>query len=232
MLTNRLLAISNMIISGQAAADIGSDHAFLPIYLIEHGIVAKAIATELTDGPLSRAQEAIENSSFQDSIELRKGDGLQPLAAGEAATVIIAGMGGETICSILSCDWDKAASFQRFVFQPMSRAYMLRAALAEQGWPILDEILVIENKRIFVIVSSKPGKTPYQLSQLELDIGPIILDTKDSELGKLYLEQWMAKYKAVYKSLLRSNIFENSELILDYQQRIEGLEVILDASES
>ncbi len=232
MLTDRLLAISKMIIAGQAAADIGSDHAFLPIYLVEQGIVPKAIATELSDGPLSRAQEAIENCSFPDSIELRKGDGLQPLTAGEAATVIIAGMGGETICSILSCDWDKAASFQRFVFQPMSRAYMLRAYLAEQGWPILGEKLVIENKRIFVIISSSPGKIPYKLSQLELDIGPIILDTKDSDWGKFYLEQWMAKYKAVHKSLLRSNTFENSALILDYQQRIEGLEAILDASES
>ncbi len=232
MLTDRLLAISQMVIAGHAAADIGSDHAFLPVYLVEQGIVPKAIATELTDGPLLRAQEAIENCSFRDSIEIRKGDGLQALAVGETATVIIAGMGGETICRILSSDWDKAASFQRFVFQPMSRAYMLRAALAEQGWPILDEILVVENKQIFVVITSKPGKMPYQLSQLELDIGPTILDNKDSELGKLYLEKRMARYQAVYKSLLRSNTMENKELMLDYRQRIERLEVIMDASES
>ncbi len=229
MLTNRLLAITNMIISGQAAADIGSDHARLPIYLVEQGIVPRAIATELGDGPCLRAREAIANSTCGDLIELRQGDGLQPLERGEAATVIIAGMGGDTICRILSHDWNKAASYQRFVFQPMSRPYILRSALAEKGWPILDEVLVTENKRIFAIISSKPGKTPYQLSKLELDIGPNILTARDSETGKLYWEQWLAKYKAVYQSLLQSDSIENRALILDYEKRIEALEVIIDA---
>ncbi len=229
MLTNRLLAITNMIIPGQAAADIGSDHAFLPIYLVEEGIVPKVIATEITEGPFFRAQETIVGSRGKDYIELRKGDGLQPLQKGEVATVIIAGMGSDTICSILSHDWDKAASFQRFVFQPMSRPYMLRATLAEQGWPILDEILVTENNRIFVIIKSRPGKIPYTLSRLELDIGPIILGDKDSEPGRLYLEHWMAKYNAVYQSLLLSNTTQNRALILDYEQRIKALEAIIDA---
>ena len=229
MITDRLLAISKMIIVGQTAADIGSDHVRLPIYLVENGIVPGVIATELADGPFLRAQEAIINSSCKDVIELRQGDGLQALQKGEAATVIIAGMGGDTICSILSHDWDKAASFRRFVFQPMSRAYRLRVALAEQGWPILDEMLVTENKRIFAIICSTPGKTPYRLSRLELDIGPIILLARDSEVGKLYLGQWMAKYKAICQSLSQSNTWENRSLILDYEQRITALEVIIDA---
>ncbi len=232
MLNDRLLAVSNMIIAGKAIADIGSDHVFLPIYLMEHRIVPKAIATELREGPFSRAQEATKNSSFRDLIELRKGDGLQALEAGEVGTVIIAGMGGETICSILSYDWDKAASFQRLVFQPMSRAYMLRAALAERGWPILDEMLVRENKRIFIIISSRPGNKPYKLSQIEMDIGPIIAKNRGSELVKLYLQQWMAKYRAVHDSLLQSNSSENEEILLDYGQRIESLGLILDASRS
>lgn len=148
------------------------------------------------------------------------------------ATVIIAGMGGETICSILFHDWDKAASFQRFVFQPMSRAYMLRAVLAERGWPILDEILVRENKRIFIIISSSPGNKPYKLSQVEMDIGTIIMKNKESKLVKLYLGQWMVKYRAVHDSLLHSNSSENEEILLDYGQRIKSLGLILDGSKN
>jgi len=229
LITDRLLAISKMIIAGQAAADIGSDHARLPIYLVENHLVPRVIATELADGPFLRAREAVINSSCRDLIELRQGDGLQALQKGEAASVVIAGMGGDTIYSILSHDWEKAASFPRFIFQPMSRPYMLRAALAEQGWPILDEMLVTENKRIFVIICSTPGKNPYRLSRLELDIGPIILQARDNDTAKLYLGQWMAKYKAVCQSLSQSNTSENLSLKLDYEQRITALEVIIDA---
>jgi tRNA (adenine22-N1)-methyltransferase len=232
MITDRLLAISRMVIKGQVAADIGSDHARLPLYLAEQGLVPGVIATEINEGPLFKAREAIAASSARDLVELRPGDGLQPLIRGEAVTVIIAGLGGDTICRILSSDWEKAASFRYFVFQPMSRPYMLRAALAERGWPILDEVLVMENKRIFVIISSKPGEEPYQLSRLELDIGPIILQRREQYLEQLYLQHWMAKYRAVYQGLVQSDILLHRTSIMDYQERIKALEVIIDAGKS
>jgi tRNA (adenine22-N1)-methyltransferase len=218
-----------MVIPGQVVADIGSDHARLPIYLVEQGIVSWAIATEISQGPLSRAQAAIMLSPARDSIQPRLGDGLQALDWSEAATVIMAGMGADTICQILSHDWEKAASYRRFVFQPMSRPFVLRKALAEQGWPILDELLIRENKRIFIIICSQPENRPYKLSRLELDIGPRILKNRDHELYKPYLQQWMDRYQAVYKSLLQSNSPENRLLKEDYKHRIKALEVIMDA---
>lgn len=218
-----------MVIPGQVAADIGSDHARLPIYLVKQGIVPWALATELSQGPLSRTQAAILISPVRDLVHSRLGDGLQALDWGEVATVIMAGMGADTICQILSHDWEKAASYRRFVFQPMSRPLVLRKALAEQGWPILDELLVKENKRIFLIISSHPGNRPYKLTQLELDIGPLILKKRDHELYKPYLQQWMNRYQAVYRSLLQSHSPENGLLIEDYKNRIKALEVIIDA---
>ncbi|NLO20924.1 MAG: SAM-dependent methyltransferase [Syntrophomonadaceae bacterium] len=228
-INGRLLAVARMVIPGQVVADIGSDHARLPIYLVEQGIVSWAIATEISQGPLSRAQAAIMLSPARDSIQPRLGDGLQALDWSEAATVIMAGMGADTICQILSHDWEKAASYRRFVFQPMSRPFVLRKALAEQGWPILDELLIRENKRIFIIICSQPENRPYKLSRLELDIGPRILKNRDHELYKPYLQQWMDRYQAVYKSLLQSNSPENRLLKEDYKHRIKALEVIMDA---
>jgi tRNA (adenine22-N1)-methyltransferase len=188
-----------------------------------------AIATELSRGPLARTQAAIMLSPVRDLVQPRLGDGLQALDRGEAASIIMAGMGADTICRILSRDWEKAASFRRFVFQPMSRPFVLRQALAEQGWPILDELLVRENKRIFLIISSSPGNRPYKLSSLELDIGPIILKNRDRELNKIYLQRWMNRYQAVYQSLLQSNSPETRLLIEDYKHKIKALEVIMDA---
>jgi tRNA (adenine22-N1)-methyltransferase len=228
-INERLLAVAKLVIPGQVAADIGSDHARLPIYLVQKGIVPWAIATELSRGPLARTQAAIMLSPVRDLVQPRLGDGLQALDRGEAASIIMAGMGADTICRILSRDWEKAASFRRFVFQPMSRPFVLRQALAEQGWPILDELLVRENKRIFLIISSSPGNRPYKLSSLELDIGPIILKNRDRELNKIYLQRWMNRYQAVYQSLLQSNSPETRLLIEDYKHKIKALEVIMDA---
>lgn len=231
-INERLLAVARLVIPEQVAADIGSDHARLPIYLVEKGIVPEAIATEIRPGPFSRAQAAIMISPVRDLVHSRLGDGLQALDWGEAATVIMAGMGADTIRQILSRDWEKAASYRRFVFQPMSRPFVLRKALAEQGWPILDELLVRENKRIFLIISGHPGNRPYKLTQLELDIGPHILKHRDHELYKPYLQQWMNRYQAVFQSLLQSHSPENSLLIEDYKGRIESLEVIINAGHS
>ena len=93
----------------------------------------------------------------------------------------------------------------------------------------MDELLVRENKRIFLIISSSPGNRPYKLSSLELDIGPIILKNRDRELNKIYLQRWMNRYQAVYQSLLQSNSPETRLLIEDYKNKIKALEVIMDA---
>jgi len=228
---NRLLAIRNMIIPGETAADIGSDHALLPIYLIQEQLVPRMIATEVIDGPYKRAQQAIKNSSCLDRIELRKGDGLQVIGAGEVSSVIIAGMGGETIADILAYDWRKSSSFKRFIMQPMSRAYILREVLSQQGWPIIEEQLAMDKNRIFVIICSRPGHIPYHLSRLEMDIGPLMLRSS-SNLRSSYLEQWMNKYTAIYNNLLNTDSPAGKEQMFDYKSRIEELEAVQNAGKS
>ncbi len=228
-LSDRLQAIADMVIAGEPVADIGSDHAYLPLFLVENNVVPWAIAGELGDGPYKRALQALSRSAMQERIELRQGDGLQVLAFAEVSTVIIAGLGGDSIAAILEYDWQKSGSFKRFILQPMSRAGVLRKCLADRGWPIAEEKLVMENEQYFPIIISQPGSQPYQLDELEAEIGPQILQSND-KIKRGLIVSYVEKYGKVYRNLIRSTQPENHVLAQKYLEMIQRLEVILDAS--
>ncbi|MDD4627174.1 MAG: class I SAM-dependent methyltransferase [Syntrophomonas sp.] len=231
MLNKRLLAVSNNVIKGEAAADIGADHGLLTLFLLEKDIVPQVIASEVKEGPLERLRHAVENSPFRERMELRMGNGLEVLRPGEVATVIIAGMGGDNIAEILSREWSHSASYKKFVFQPMSKAEVLRRELSRQGWPVLEESLVKEQQRIFLIISACPGNAPYELTPLELDLGPIILKN-DKPLKQHFLEDSLRKYRRVYQGLLRSKHIYSPARLEEYEQKIKALEEIIHANYS
>jgi len=228
-LSPRLQAIADLVAVGQSMADIGSDHARLPLYLLENRLVPRAVASELGDGPYRRTLAAVRSSNLQDYIEVRKGDGLQTLEAGETDTVVMAGLGGDSIAAILAHDWNKAGSFRKFIFQPMTRASVLRQTLAERGWPILQEILLQDNNRFVVIIVSQPGSTPYRLDPLETEIGCEILKA-DNNLKREYLFKFLEKYTRIYAGLKNSSRQEKQLLANSYRDKLERLELILNAS--
>lgn len=227
----RLAMIADMVIKGEPVADIGADHAWLPIYLIENKITDRVIIGELGDGPYLRSYNALLASSAQNNIDLRQGNGLQILAYGEVKSVVIAGMGGDTIVEIIAYDWDKAASFQRLILQPMTKAQVLRQQLARRGWIIEEERLVHENGRFFQIIASRPAQNPYLLTDLELEIGTDILKA-DDDLKKGFIMRILRKYRRINAQLLNSNPYHNQLLIEDNIRKIKQLEAILDASQS
>lgn len=229
MLNKRLLAISASVIRGETAADIGADHGLLALFLLEKDIVPRVIASEIKEGPFERLRQAVEKSPFAEHMELRLGNGLEVLQPGEVATVIIAGMGGDNIAEILSRKWSHSASYKKFIFQPMSKAEVLRRELSQQGWPILEEKLVEEQQRIYLILSSCPGDTPYELTPLELDLGPIILRC-DNPLKKRFLKDSLKKYHRVYQGLLQSKDIIRPDSLEEYEKRIKTLEEIIHAS--
>ncbi len=219
----RLKTIANLIEKDQPTADIGSDHARLARYLVETGMVPRVIATELGEAPFARANQSAGISLQADKIEVRRGDGLQALNPGEVANVVIAGLGGDTITYILANDWQKAASFKRFVLQPMSRPAVLREALCRQGWPIVNEVIIRENRRYFVVILAVPGTETYSLSPLEMELGPIIL--QQSSQYKSYLLYHLNKYCQLRDSLQKSKQY--NELLAETEQKIASLEAIL-----
>ncbi|HZK44045.1 MAG TPA: class I SAM-dependent methyltransferase [Syntrophomonadaceae bacterium] len=226
-LLNRLTTIADMVIKGKPVADIGADHALLSIYMLEEKLIPSVIVTDINNGPYVRAKKAVANSLYRDSIEIRKGDGIDIINPHEVSTVIIAGLGGDTIADIIARDWDKAESFECFVLQPMSRPYVVRNLLSMRGWRLNDERIVYENEKFFVILSYFPDNEPYELDLLETEIGPILLK-EPFEHKKAYLGTFLTQYKNMRNSLQESSGEKVQATLRILADKINRLEEILD----
>lgn len=151
MITPRLQCIIDHIF-GKTAADIGTDHAYIPIKLIEDGICERVIASDIKEGPLEIAKQNIEKYNLSDKIETRLGGGLSSLKKGEADTIIIAGMGGEMIEAILTDDEETAKEANLLILQPMNSQYELRKYLIHNGYCITDEDIATEGFKVYNII--------------------------------------------------------------------------------
>ena len=157
-LNARLSAMASYVGAGKSVADIGADHGYLPIHLIREGISPFAVLTDVHPGPLEKTRVSLAKSRVAgDRIELRLGDGLQALDSGAVDIVVIAGMGGETIISILAADKVKAESFWKYILQPRTKADKLRDWLADRNWEILAEERAYEKGRPCDIIVCSPG---------------------------------------------------------------------------
>lgn len=156
-LSDRLGKIAEMVIPGKAMADVGTDHGYIPISLLEQNKVPFAILCDINAGPLEIAKRNIESASIpENSYSLRLGSGLEPLMNNEVASVVIAGMGGELIEDILSLDVEKSKSFRRYILQPRTHANELRHYLSLNSFEIKDYALVKEKERICEIIAAEP----------------------------------------------------------------------------
>ena len=144
-LSKRLQAIADMVTTGSRTADVGCDHGFVSIYLYENKIAPKVYAMDLREGPLQRAREHIEAKGFSDYIETRLSDGVEALAAGEADTLICAGMGGRLMAEILSKGHEKAAMMKELILQPQSELRYFREFLRQNGFAIVKENMIKED---------------------------------------------------------------------------------------
>lgn len=168
-LTPRLRAIADQVPEGCRFADIGTDHAYLPVWLLLQGRIEGAIAADLREGPLSRARETAEKWGVARYVSCRLCDGLSGVVPGEVDTVAIAGMGGETIAAILAAaPWTREGT--QLLLQPMTSFHDLRRWLFENGYKIEGEHIVREGKRLYTIMTVKGGEME-TLSPAELWVG-------------------------------------------------------------
>jgi tRNA (adenine22-N1)-methyltransferase len=201
-LTGRLAALAAYVPAGSAVADIGTDHAYLPIYLVREGICERVIATDVKEGPFRSAGIKVKGHGLAGRVELRLGDGLKVLEPGEAEVLVLAGMGGNTIREILAAAPPVLNKCRRLVLQPMVDAGDLRFWLAEHGWLIWDEQLVEEENRIYVIIAAVPGLERTK-DRLFLELGPRLLEKKNPLLA-VYLENIMNQYERILSGLSAS----------------------------
>ncbi len=172
-LGGRLRAIAAQVGSFQSMADIGTDHAFLPVWLIQNNRITYAVAGDVQPGPLEAAKRSVREAGLEPAIAVRLGNGLQVVAPGEVDVVVIAGMGGPTIREILESSPTVVSKLSRIVCQPMIGAAILREWFLTNGWKIIDEDLVMEDGRLYEIIVAEPGKT-MPIAELLLEIGPVL----------------------------------------------------------
>lgn len=189
--------IADMVLPNERMADIGSDHALLPCFLVLEGRCPSAIVGELGDGPFQRARQGVERSGLAQRIDVRQGDGLAVLRPGEAASVVLAGMGGTTAVEILERAASKAASFRRLVVQVNNGLELVRAYAARNGWMIADEAVAWDDD-YYVCMALEPAfGLPYTLNRLESLFGPVLLKRKNEPDVRAYFQYWIGKYREI-----------------------------------
>lgn len=156
-LTPRLQAVADLVPAGAAVADIGTDHAYLPVWLLLEGKIRRAVAADLRQGPLDRAKLTAKEYDCHENIDFRLCDGLADIAPEEVDSIVIAGMGGETIASILeAAPWTKNPDYT-LILQPMSAQNDLRRWLWQNGYGIKNERIICEGERLYNILFVKYG---------------------------------------------------------------------------
>lgn len=157
-LSPRLAALAALVPTGTRLADVGTDHAYLPTWLLLAGKIQGAIASDVNQGPLDRGRETARTYGVEERIVFRRCDGLTGLAAGEADTVVIAGMGGDLIARILAqAPWTREVTL---LLQPMSSQEDLRQWLEENGYAITGEQVVREGEKFYQLLTATGGSCP------------------------------------------------------------------------
>ena len=183
-ISKRLCTASSYVRDGAVLADIGTDHAYLPIYLAKQGRINRAVASDINLGPIKKAQENIAKNGLADIISTNVANGLCGIEKYAPTDIVICGMGGELIAEILrSSEYVKNNSI-RLILQPMTMVKELREYL-QNGFSTIDENIVCEDGKIYQIICAEYDGLTHKLTELELELGPKNLENKGLALEKL-----------------------------------------------
>ncbi|MDP4448022.1 tRNA (adenine(22)-N(1))-methyltransferase TrmK [Staphylococcus hyicus] len=190
-INRRLLKVSEYI-KGKKLADIGSDHAYLPIYALQNGLIQSAIAGEVIKGPFTAAKKSVAVNGLTSKIDVRLGDGLTILEEADCVdTVTICGMGGPLITRILENGLHHIPNFPRLVLQSNIQSEPIRRFLQQNGYKIIAETLIKERAHIYEIIVAERGEM--HLSALDFKFGPFL----QPDHGDLFKEKWQRELDAL-----------------------------------
>ncbi|WCK53452.1 class I SAM-dependent methyltransferase [Aneurinibacillus sp. Ricciae_BoGa-3] len=229
--SRRLQAIGSMVTPGSRVADIGSDHAYLPTYLIEQNIAPFCIAGEVNRGPYESALRQVRSAGLTDKIDVRLGDGLAVVNRGEVDSICIAGMGGSLMVSILEARVAEL-DVKELVLQPNVAAPQLRRWLLDHGWQITGEKLIEEDGILYEIMRAVPGDSqePYRNQGLPLEelieIGPFLWRDKPALLHKKWSGE-KEKWVHIYEGMKDATAAEAQKKKQEIARRIKWMEDII-----
>lgn len=200
-LSGRMQAAADMVPEGSRVCDVGCDHGYVSIYLVQKGIAPSVLAMDINKGPLSKAAEHVCKYGVEEYITLRLSDGLSAYQKGEADTLLCAGMGGRLLMNILTKDPEKTADFRELILQPQSEIPLFRKFLREKGYIFLDEDMILEEGKFYPLMKvrlSKPGEQGVKNSsaeeyEMENLLGPLLLSWKHPVLLKFIKKEILLK---------------------------------------
>lgn len=247
-LSKRLQRIADYVTAGGRVADIGSDHALLPVYLLQSGISRSAIAGELNAGPYMAAKKQAADAKLAERLQVRQGDGLAVLQPGETDTITIAGMGGLLMREILETGRlaGKLEGVTELVLQPNVGEDAVRIWLLEQGWYLASESILEEDGKIYEVLHAKRVQDAealnarlYDGSFLPLGWGPIALKGLLVRMGphliregsKTLVEKWrleIEKLERIRKQMSASDLPEAASKREQFQSDIDRIEEVLE----
>ena len=225
-LRGRLKLIADMIPNCNTACDIGTDHAYIPIYLVATNVCKRVIATDIRKGPVLIAEDNVDRFDFGDCIETRLGDGLQCIQEGEAECIIIAGMGGALIRDILAEGLDKARRADTLILQPMNAIEALREWLYANGFYIYDEGLINEGEKIYNAIAARWDGCSRETDKISCYIGEKLVEKRDPLLPK-YINKRLMQFETIISELEKRDE-QNDEIERMHKWMRDGLLDILE----
>lgn len=226
-LSVRLQAVADMVTEGTKVADVGTDHAYIPIYLVEHDKNPSAIAMDINRGPLKKAEENISSHNLENKIETRLSDGLKQLHLGEADSVVIAGMGGGLVVKIMEEGTLYKKYVKEWILQPQSEISKVRQYLNENGYCIVEENMVIDEGKFYPMMRVTEG-TIEEYTQEELCYGKCLLKEKNPILKK-FLEKEIDIKKEILEKLHQTKGGQVAKRIEEIEEETDRLQKTLSS---
>ena len=224
MISKRLELVASFVPQGTILLDVGSDHAYLPIELVERGQIESAIAGEVVEGPYQSAVKNVEAHGLKEKIQVRLANGLAAFEEGDQVSVItIAGMGGRLIARILEEGLDKLANVERLILQPNNREDDLRIWLQENGFQIVAESILEEAGKFYEILVVEAGQM--KLSASDVRFGPFL----SKEISPVFVQKWQkeaAKLEFALGQIPEKNLEERQVLV----DKIQAIKEVLHVS--
>lgn len=194
-LSARMKAVADLVTVGNSACDVGCDHGYVSIYLVQKRKAPKVIAMDVNKGPLERAEINVRQAGLSDYITLRLSDGLLKYQPGEAESLVIAGMGGRLMKRILEQEAEKTRSFKELILQPQSELAVFRESLRNMGYSIADEDMILEEDKFYPVIKAVAGTYQGGNLQLEDRFGPVLLKKKHPVLALFLQKEWGSSLK-------------------------------------
>ncbi|UZN41386.1 class I SAM-dependent methyltransferase [Lactobacillus sp. IBH004] len=202
----RLRTLAQMVDQGARVADIGTDHAYLPIQLVKDGKVDYAIASDVAAGPLENAEKDIIAAGLKNKIETRLGSGLETISAKDRIdTVVIAGMGGKLMTNILNEAWSRNFHFATLILEPNVGEPGVREWLSAHKYQIINEKIITEAGHIYELIKAQELENTISLTDRQTFFGPEILKEKN----QVFYQKW--RDQLAYHQRLLTNLNKAQE---------------------